>query len=77
MDSRQWEKSETAERFKALRRKSLMTQRQLGQIIGICRQSVSEIESARVMPHSATWERFVALETKHNRPPITFPDRWM
>jgi DNA-binding XRE family transcriptional regulator len=77
MDSRPWEKAETAKRFKALRRKSFMTQRKLGEILGICRQSISEIENAHVMPGPRTWERFVGLELKHNQPQLSFTVHWV
>ena len=65
MDTRPWEKFEIAERFKALRRKALLSQTRLAGILGICRQSVCEIEKLRVMPHYATWDRFCELERKH------------
>ncbi len=76
MDTRPWEKSETAERFRALRRKAVLSQSLLGEIIGVCRQSVSEIENAHVMPHPSTWDNFCALETKHNQPPISSTVHW-
>jgi DNA-binding XRE family transcriptional regulator len=38
------DKAEIARRFKRLRRRSLLTQRWLAELIGICRQAVSEIE---------------------------------
>ena len=76
MNSRPWEKSETAERFKALRRKARVSQSLLGTIIGTCRQSISEIENAHVMPHPSTWARFSELEAKHNAPKIVLPVHW-
>ena len=62
-------KAQIARRFKALRRRSFLTQRRLAGLIGICRQAVSEIENRRTLPHSGTWERFAALETKHKLAP--------
>jgi len=53
-----------------------MTQLLLGRIIGICRQSVWEIEHRRVMPHASTWARFTELEAAHNAPKIVFPAHW-
>jgi DNA-binding XRE family transcriptional regulator len=58
MDSRPSEKREIAERFKALRRQSGLAQSQLGNLIGICRQSVSEIENEHVLARDSTWHRF-------------------
>jgi DNA-binding XRE family transcriptional regulator len=58
-------KAEIAKRFKVLRRKARMTQATLGRIIGICRQSVSEIENRRVMPHYTTLSEFSDLEERH------------
>jgi hypothetical protein len=48
----------------------------LGSIMGVCRQSICEIENAHVMPHPSTWERFVDLETKHNQPRCVCPYFW-
>jgi DNA-binding XRE family transcriptional regulator len=48
-----------------LRRKSGMTQARLGDIIGICRQSVNEIENRHVYPHYTTIRRFADLEQRH------------
>ena len=76
MDTRPWERPEIAQRFKVLRRKALLTQKQLGEIIRICRQSICEIESGQVVPHSTTWDRFCDLETKHNQPRIVIPTHW-
>ena len=58
------DKTEIAGRFKKLRDFALMTQLQLGQIIGIGRQAVWEIEHERTLPRDRTWGRFVALEGK-------------
>jgi DNA-binding XRE family transcriptional regulator len=63
-------------RFLALRKKARLTQRRLGGIINICRQTISKIENGHVTPWPRTWERFRALEEKHNRPPIELPTRW-
>jgi len=76
MDSRPWEKSETARRFRALRRKARVSQSLLAEIIGICRQSVSEIENRRVMPHPSTWARFSELEATHKQPKIRMRIDW-
>jgi DNA-binding XRE family transcriptional regulator len=56
---------EIAKRFKAFRRKSGMTQERLGNIIGICRQTINEIENRRVYPRCSTIGRFVDLEKRH------------
>jgi hypothetical protein len=42
-----------------------MTQARLGDIIGICRQSVNEIENRHVYPHYTTIGRFSDLEQRH------------
>lgn len=54
-----------AERFKAFRYRSGMTQARLGEIVGICRQSINEIENCRVYPHYTTIHRFADLEQRH------------
>jgi DNA-binding XRE family transcriptional regulator len=59
------EKAEIVNRFKNLRKNSSMTQLQLAEIIGICRQAVSEIERRHVVPHLSTWNRFADLEARH------------
>ena len=58
-------KTAIAKRFKALRRKAHITQKKLGDIIGICRQAVNEIENRRVYPHYTTLDKFSDLEAKH------------
>jgi DNA-binding XRE family transcriptional regulator len=58
---------EIAQRFRALRKQSHLTQSHLAEIIGICRQSVSRIENFHVMPHCRTWDKFCALEERHKR----------
>jgi DNA-binding XRE family transcriptional regulator len=60
-------KAAVAERFKALRRRARITQAQLGDILGICRQSVNEIENSRVMPQYSTLDKFTQLEARHER----------
>jgi transcriptional regulator with XRE-family HTH domain len=76
MDSRPLEKSETAKRFKALRRKARLSQSLLAEFIGVCRQTVNKIERRRAMLHSSTWARFSELEAKHNAPKIVLPAHW-
>jgi DNA-binding XRE family transcriptional regulator len=58
-------KAAIAKRFKDLRRKARITQAKLGDIIGICRQAVNEIENRRVYPHYTTIDRFFDLEARH------------
>jgi DNA-binding XRE family transcriptional regulator len=70
MDSRPCGKPEIAERFKALRRQFGLTQSRLGKLIGICRQSISEIENACVTPHDSTWDRFCEHESRGQEPGI-------
>ena len=76
MDTRPWEKSEIAKRFKALRRKARISQSLLGELIGTCRQTISEIENRRVIPHQSTWDSFCDLEVRHNQPRIVLPVHW-
>jgi DNA-binding XRE family transcriptional regulator len=75
-DTRPWEKSEIAARFHALRQKALITQLDLAGLIGVRRQAVNRIENARAMPHESTWNSFLSLEARHNRPRVIFPERW-
>jgi len=74
-----WPRGKTAiaKRFKALRRRSLLSQSRLGEILGLCRQSVSEIECRRVLLHPSTWRRFQGLEAKHDRAQVVrLPRHW-
>jgi DNA-binding XRE family transcriptional regulator len=70
-------KSDVAIRFKTLRRKACLTQADLGHYIGVCRQTVNEIENCRVMANSMTLDSFCDLEAKHNQPPISSPEHWL
>jgi DNA-binding XRE family transcriptional regulator len=70
------DRAEIARRFRKLRRSAFLTQRALAGIISVCRQTVSEIEHRKVVPHDSTWDRFAALEAKHMQPPLRFPTRW-
>jgi DNA-binding XRE family transcriptional regulator len=70
------DKTEVAARFRALRRKALLTQLRLADLIGVGRQAVSKIENARAKPHPTTWDRFSRLEKKHNQQRAIFPERW-
>lgn len=58
-------KSEIAVRFKALRKRTLLTQARLGELVGIGRQAVSEIERGKANPHYSTVQRFADLEMRH------------
>jgi len=60
-------KADIAARFKALRKKAILSQSDLGDLIGICRQSVSEIENCCVWPHYTTLDRFSDLEVNHEQ----------
>src|ERR1039457_5149306 len=63
-------KADISKHFKALRRKAGLTQLHLGRIIGICRQTVSEIENCRVWPHYTTLDRFCNLKRDTSRPSL-------
>ena len=76
MDSRPWERTEIAARFRTLRQKAYFTQSRLGELIRISRKSVCQIERGLVMPHCATWDRFVDLEQKHYRVNVEMPTHW-
>jgi DNA-binding XRE family transcriptional regulator len=66
-----------AKRFKALRRKAHLSQLRLAEIIGVCRQSVNEVENCRVLLHYSTWENFHNLESKHRLgQEVRLPVRW-
>ena len=65
MVTRPDDRGEIGGRFRKLRCLSHLTQRQLAELVGICRQSVSEIERHHVMLRRSTWNRFVDLETRH------------
>ena len=63
-------------RFKKLRCRVPFTQRELARMIGICCQTISEIETEKVMPHDKTWGLFADLEAKHMQPPLGLPAHW-
>jgi len=63
-------RSAIAERFFAVRRKERLSQSQLGEYIGLCRQSVNEVEKCRVTPHDSTWNRFCGYEREARQPGI-------
>jgi DNA-binding XRE family transcriptional regulator len=67
MEIRPREKLDIAKRFRAFRRKSLMSQAQLGRVMEICRQAVNKIENGRVTPHYTTWDKFFNLEVRHEQ----------
>jgi hypothetical protein len=69
MELRPEQRSEIATRFRELRRVACMTQSQLGEIIGLSRQSVSEIENCRVTLHLSSWKRFRTREAKQQQWP--------
>jgi DNA-binding XRE family transcriptional regulator len=56
METRPDDNADIAKRFRALRRKVHLSQSHPGSMVGICRQSVSEIENIRVMPRPGTWK---------------------
>jgi DNA-binding XRE family transcriptional regulator len=64
-------RSVIAQRFRLLRKAMSLTQRQLGQSVGLCRQQVSQIENCLVTPHVSTWERFFHYEDKSGGSGIT------
>jgi DNA-binding XRE family transcriptional regulator len=70
------DKAEVARRFKALRRRSHLTQRWLAELIGVCRQAVSDIENKKALPRCTTWDRFVAREAKQRKARIKLPVHW-
>jgi DNA-binding XRE family transcriptional regulator len=70
------DKAEIARRFKALRRRSHLTQRWLAELVGVCRQAVSDIENKKTLPHRTTWDRFAAREAKQKEARITLPVHW-
>jgi len=69
METKSKDKAVIARRFTAFREKFrvIMSQTQLGELIGISGQAVDNIESKRVMPTRITWESFCALEVRHAR----------
>ena len=60
-------KAAIAKRFRTLREKALLSQSDLGEALGICRQSVNAIENCRVWPHFTTMDRFSDLEAKNDQ----------
>jgi DNA-binding XRE family transcriptional regulator len=67
-----------AKRFKALRRKAMLSQKELGKIIDRSRQTVNEIERRRVLAHKTTWDNFCDLEMKHKQAhTVRLPVHWL
>jgi hypothetical protein len=64
------------QRFRRLRKKICLTQKHLGEFIGLCRQQVSKVECCRVRLHPRSWERFRELEWRHRQPKINLSTRW-
>jgi DNA-binding XRE family transcriptional regulator len=77
VSTRPWEKTEIADRFKALRRKARLTQRYLGRLIGVDRKTVNRIENQRSKPQQKTWDEFCELEATHNEPDIMYSKDWL
>jgi len=67
MELRPKDRTVIAKRFETFRANCRipMTQAQLGEVIGISRQTVSNIESAQVLPNYITWDKFCELEARH------------
>jgi DNA-binding XRE family transcriptional regulator len=76
MDARPWGRSEIADRFKALRRKALLTQKYLGSLIGVDRKTINRIENLRTLPWPRTWRNFTELESRHKQPKFEPPKHW-
>jgi DNA-binding XRE family transcriptional regulator len=64
------DKSAISDRFIALRMRWGLSQSRLGRVVGLCRQTVSEIENRHVTPHDATWDRFCEHEGRTQEPGI-------
>lgn len=75
-DSRPWERGEVAHRFKALRTKAHLLQKELARHIHADRKTINRIENLRTMPGPRTWKRFEELEARHNQPLIELPTHW-
>ena len=65
MEPRPDEYRVVARRFKQLRRRALVTQSNLGIIIGVSRSCVNSIETQRTLPNTRTWAAFHSLESLH------------
>jgi DNA-binding XRE family transcriptional regulator len=76
MDTRPDTRREVAERFRALRHDALLTQRMMADAVGICRTSISEIESCRVRLWLGTWEKFHVMESLFRRGAIDPHKDW-
>ena len=67
---------EISGRFKSLRKNANFSQKVLGRLIGICRQSVCKIEAGIVKPRESTLKKFIDLEQKHLCPIILMEGFW-
>ena len=63
-------RSAIADRFIALRERMGLSQSRLARYVGLCRQSVNQIENCRVTPHDSTWDRFHNFERRGQEPGI-------
>jgi hypothetical protein len=64
------------QRFRRLRKKIRLTQKHLGEFIGLCRQQVSKVECCRVRLHPRSWNRFEVLERAHRQSKRKLPTHW-
>jgi DNA-binding XRE family transcriptional regulator len=62
IDERPALRTEIAERFKALRRDAFLTQEAMAAAVGLCQQTISEIENCHVMIWPSTWRKFAVME---------------
>ncbi len=65
MDSRPDDKRTIARRFRALRRRALLSQADLANLVCVSRSTVNRIENQGARPHPTTWEVFNDLEDRH------------
>jgi DNA-binding XRE family transcriptional regulator len=58
------ERQARAVEWKSFRKVYLFTQKRLGDIVGISRRTVQQIEAGKVTPHPATLRKFISYRQK-------------
>jgi DNA-binding XRE family transcriptional regulator len=59
------ERRERSDEWRRFRRDHLFTQKKLGEIIGVSRRTIQEIEAARISPHAETLRVFAVFKRQY------------
>jgi transcriptional regulator with XRE-family HTH domain len=73
-DGRATDREYVGQQFRSFRAKALLSQRELGERIGLWQQSVSQIENQRVTCYMRTYMRFRDFANRMNDESQTWPN---